>query len=491
MRGIDKTFGKAQVLKNACFKLEDGEIHALMGENGAGKSTLMKILTGVYTKDAGEVLVDNQMVNYKHPKEAEEAGIVFIHQELNVIPDLTVEENMFLGKEIVKHGVVNKRAMKQKSRTVLNQLGVDIEPTEVLGKLSVGKQQMVEIAKALMVDAKVLIMDEPTAALTLNETEKLFDVIRTLKKNGVSIVYISHRMEEIFELCDQITILRDGEYVGDKKIAETSMNEIVKMMIGREIGDRFPKIDKELGDTVLAVENLNKKDLIKNVSFSVHAGEILGVSGLMGAGRTEIMHAIFGNLKLDNGTIYLEGKKVNIKNPLQAKKLGIGFITEDRKTEGLMLPFSIRENIAIANLEALSNSLGVIYAGKEKAMCEAESKNFRVRSTGIEQAVGSLSGGNQQKVVFAKWVATKPKLLILDEPTRGVDIGAKKEIYMIMNELTKQGVAIIMVSSELPEIIGMSDRVLVIHEGEAAGILSKEQATEENIMTLATGGKLS
>ncbi|MEG2330145.1 sugar ABC transporter ATP-binding protein [Anaerorhabdus sp.] len=491
MRGIDKTFGKAQVLKNACFKLEDGEIHALMGENGAGKSTLMKILTGVYTKDAGEVLVDNQMVNYKHPKEAEEAGIVFIHQELNVIPDLTVEENMFLGKEIVKHGVVNKRAMKQKSRTVLNQLGVDIEPTEVLGKLSVGKQQMVEIAKALMVDAKVLIMDEPTAALTLNETEKLFDVIRTLKKNGVSIVYISHRMEEIFELCDQITILRDGEYVGDKKIAETSMNEIVKMMIGREIGDRFPKIDKELGDTVLAVENLNKKDLIKNVSFSVHAGEILGVSGLMGAGRTEIMHAIFGNLKLDNGTIYLEGKKVNIKNPLQAKKLGIGFITEDRKTEGLMLPFSIRENIAIANLEALSNPLGVIYAGKEKAMCEAESKNFRVRSTGIEQAVGSLSGGNQQKVVFAKWVATKPKLLILDEPTRGVDIGAKKEIYMIMNELTKQGVAIIMVSSELPEIIGMSDRVLVIHEGEAAGILSKEQATEENIMTLATGGKLS
>lgn len=491
MRGIDKTFGKAQVLKNACFTLEDGEIHALMGENGAGKSTLMKILTGVYTKDAGEVMVDKQLVNYSHPKEAEAAGIVFIHQELNVIPDLTVEENMFLGKEIAKHGVVDKKAMKQKSRIVLNQLGVDIDPTEVLGKLSVGKQQMVEIAKALMVDAKVLIMDEPTAALTLNETEKLFEVIRSLKKNGVSIVYISHRMEEIFELCDQITILRDGEYVGDKKIAETSMNEIVKMMIGREIGDRFPKIDKELGDTVLAVENLKKKDLIKDVSFSVHAGEILGVSGLMGAGRTEIMHAIFGNLKCDGGDIYLEGKKVNIKNPLQAKKLGIGFITEDRKTEGLMLPFSIRENIAIANLETLSNPFGVISSGKEKEMCEAEAKNFRVRSTGIEQVVGSLSGGNQQKVVFAKWVATKPKLLILDEPTRGVDIGAKKEIYMIMNELTKQGVAIIMVSSELPEIIGMSDRVLVIHEGEAAGILTKEQATEENIMTLATGGKLS
>lgn len=491
MRGIDKTFGKAQVLKNACFTLEDGEIHALMGENGAGKSTLMKILTGVYTKDAGEVMVDKQLVNYSHPKEAEAAGIVFIHQELNVIPDLTVEENMFLGKEIAKHGVVDKKAMKQKSRIVLNQLGVDIDPTEVLGKLSVGKQQMVEIAKALMVDAKVLIMDEPTAALTLNETEKLFEVIRALKKNGVSIVYISHRMEEIFELCDQITILRDGEYVGDKKIAETSMNEIVKMMIGREIGDRFPKIDKELGDTVLAVENLKKKDLIKDVSFSVHAGEILGVSGLMGAGRTEIMHAIFGNLKCDGGDIYLEGKKVNIKNPLQAKKLGIGFITEDRKTEGLMLPFSIRENIAIANLETLSNPFGVISSGKEKEMCETEAKNFRVRSTGIEQVVGSLSGGNQQKVVFAKWVATKPKLLILDEPTRGVDIGAKKEIYMIMNELTKQGVAIIMVSSELPEIIGMSDRVLVIHEGEAAGILTKEQATEENIMTLATGGKLS
>ncbi len=488
---IDKSFGDNQVLKKASFEINDGEIHALMGENGAGKSTLMKILTGVYTKDSGKIFIDDKEVSYSHPSEAEKSGIVFIHQELNVLPDLTVEENMFLGKELTyKFGIVNKSLMREKATAILNKLGVDINPTDKLSNLSVGKQQMVEIAKALMVDAKILIMDEPTAALTLSETKILFKVIRDLKANGVSMVYISHRMEEIFELCDRITILRDGEYVGTKDIPKTNMNEIVRMMIGRDIGDRFPKTDNKTDILALEVRNLKKSGIIKDVSLKVHAGEILGVSGLMGAGRTEVMHCIFGSLKYDSGDILIDGVKVNIKNPLDAKKIGIGFITEDRKIEGLMLDYSIKDNISLTNLEPISNKLGVIDFTKEKNIANKGCDDFKVKSFGITQAVGNLSGGNQQKVVFAKWVASNPKILILDEPTRGVDIGAKKEIYNIMNELTKRGVAIIMVSSELPEIIGMSDRVLVIHEGKSANIIEKDKISEENIMILATGGKL-
>ncbi len=491
MTNISKSFGTAQVLKNASFSLAEGEIHALMGENGAGKSTLMKILTGVYNKDSGGVFVNDNEVNYKHPSEAEKSGIVFIHQELNVVPDLTVEENMFLGKEIkFSLGITNKKAMREKSEEILSKLGVSIKATDVLGKLSVGKQQMVEIAKALMLDAKVIIMDEPTAALTLKETDILFKVIRSLKEKKVSIVYISHRMEEIFELCDKITILRDGEYVGTKNIKDTDMNDIVKMMIGREIGERFPKVNNPLGKIVLEVKGLTKKGIIKDVSFSVRAGEVLGVAGLMGAGRTEIMHLIFGNLQLDDGEIKIDNNKVNIKNPLMAKKLGIGFITEDRKVEGLLLDFSIRENISVANFDIISNSIGVINFQKEKSISQQGSDDFRIRSTGIEQICGGLSGGNQQKVVFAKWVATNPKILILDEPTRGVDIGAKKEIYNIINRLTASGVAVIMVSSELPEVLGMSDRIMVISDGKVAGILNRDEANQENIMILATGGDL-
>ncbi len=491
MIDIDKIFPSAQVLKKAAFDLADGEIHALMGENGAGKSTLMKILTGVYPKEGGTVYVDGKEVSYTHPKQAEEAGIVFIHQELNVVHDMTVEENMFLGKEIKNSfGMLDKKSMRETVKEILKKLGVTINPQDKLSDLSVGRQQMVEIAKALMADAKILIMDEPTAALTLSETEILFKVIRDLKAKGVSIVYISHRMEEIFELCDRITILRDGEYVGTKPIPELEMNDVVKMMIGREIGDRFPKEDNATDKTIFEVRNLVKEKVIKDVSFSVKAGEILGVSGLMGAGRTEIMHSIFGMMKLDSGEIYIEDKKVNIKNPLDAKKLGIGFITEDRKTEGLLLPFSIRENISLTNLDLISNSLGILNKSKEIEISKQSSEDFKIRAFGIEQVTEGLSGGNQQKVVFAKWVAANPKILILDEPTRGVDIGAKKEIYSIMNRLTKNGVAIIMVSSELPEIIGMSDRVMVVHEGKISGIIDKSIATEENIMTLATGGKI-
>ena len=490
MKGIDKSFGSNQVLKDAGFVLADGEVHALMGENGAGKSTLMKILTGVYTKDAGTIYVDGREVNYKNLQEAEKAGIVFIHQELNVLYDLTVEENLFIGKEIKgKFGFCNQKAMRKKAEEALGRRGVHISPAEVMSNLSVGQQQMIEICKALMVDAKVIIMDEPTAALTQSETLVLFDVIRSLKKQGISIVYISHRMEEIFELCDRISVLRDGTYIGTKNIPETNMNEIVKMMIGREIGERYPVRNCKIGDTVLKVKDLTSSGVFHNVSFEVKAGEVLGVSGLMGAGRTEIMQAIFGNLHCDSGSIEINGKEVHIKSPIQAMKCGIGFITEDRKVEGLMLEESIEKNIALANLPRVSNH-HVMDRKKEDDLVKKGIEELHIKCFGPDHECNNLSGGNQQKVVFAKWIYTDPKILILDEPTRGVDIGAKKEIYTIINELAAKGVAIIMVSSELPEVLGMSDRIMVVREGEVRGIIGREEANQENIMTLATGGTI-
>ena len=490
MRGIDKSFGSNQVLKQAGFTLESGEVHALMGENGAGKSTLMKILTGVYTKDAGTVLVDGKEVNYKNPQEAEKAGIVFIYQELNVMFDLTVEENLFMGKEIHgKFGICDKKAMQKKAQEALNILGVNISPKTVMAELSVGQQQMVEICKALMADAKVIIMDEPTAALTQSETVALFKVIESLRKKGVSMVYISHRMEEIFKLCDRITVLRDGSYIGVKNIPETNMNEIVKMMIGREIGERYPSRNVKIGKEVLKVKELTRKGTFHDVNFSVRAGEVLGVSGLMGAGRTEIMQAIFGNLSYESGTIEIDGKEVKISNPRQAMEHGIGFITEDRKTEGLMLDKSIRENISLCNLRRISKS-SVISREAEKNMVAEAIKDLHIKCFGSYHECNNLSGGNQQKVVLAKWILTNPKILILDEPTRGVDIGAKKEIYSIINKLAAQGVAIIMVSSELPEVLGMSDNIMVVREGEVRGIISYEEANQERVMTLATGGTI-
>ena len=478
MKGIDKAFGSNQVLNQAGFELRDGEVHALMGENGAGKSTLMKILTGVYTRDAGTVKVDGKEVEYKNPQEAERAGIVFIYQELNVMFDLTVEENLFLGREIKKgFGVCDKKAMRKKAREVLEMMGVSIDPGELMANLSVGQQQMIEICKALMVDAKVIIMDEPTAALTQSETEALFQVIQSLRKKGVSMVYISHRMEEIFELCDRITVLRDGQYIGVKNIPETNMNEIVKMMIGREIGERYPSRQITLGKEVIKVTGLTKKGVFHDVNFSVRAGEVLGVSGLMGAGRTEIMQAIFGNLPYEEGTIEIEGKKVTIKNPSQAIANGIGFITEDRKTEGLMLEKSIRENVSLCNLNIISKH-SVLGKGDEKKLSQRAIEDLHIKCFNAEHESGNLSGGNQQKVVLAKWIFTSPKILILDEPTRGVDIGAKKEIYQIINKLAGQGVAVIMVSSELPEVLGMSDRIMVVREGEIRGILSHAEANQ-------------
>ena len=490
MKGINKSFGSNQVLKDAGFYLADGEVHALMGENGAGKSTLMKILTGVYDRDAGTVLVDGKEVNYKTPQEAEKAGIVFIYQEINSLFDLTVEENLFMGKEITKgFGICDKMAMRAKAQEIMDRMGVNIPVDAVMSDLSVGQQQMVEICKALMVDAKVLIMDEPTAALTQSETENLFKVVNSLREKGVSIVYISHRMEEIFELCDRITILRDGSYIGTEYIKDITMDDIVQMMIGREIGERYPARDVQIGQEVLRVEGLTHARLFKDVSFSVRAGEVLGVSGLMGAGRTEIMQAIFGNLPIVSGKIFIDGKEVSIKNPRQAIAAGIGFITEDRKTEGLLLEKSIAENIEIANLGKVS-SKSVLSRSKGAELVKRGIEEFRIKCFGPEHECGNLSGGNQQKVVLAKWIYTDPKILILDEPTRGVDIGAKKEIYSVINDMAAKGVAVIMVSSELPEVLGMSDRIMVVHEGHVTGIIDGATADQAKVMTLATGGSL-
>lgn len=490
MRGIDKAFGTNQVLRNAGFQLRDGEIHALMGENGAGKSTLMKILTGVYTRDAGTVTVDGQEVVYKSPQEAEKAGIVFIYQELNVLFDLTVEENLFMGKEITKgFGVCDKKTMRKKAQEVMDKMGVHIPVNAVMSDLSVGQQQMVEICKALMVDAKVLIMDEPTAALTESETQVLFEVIAGLKAKGVSIVYISHRMEEIFQLCDRITILRDGQYVGTENIKDITMDGVVQMMIGREIGERYPQRNAVIGEEVLRVEGLTHEKMFRDVNFSVRAGEVLGVSGLMGAGRTEIMQAIFGNLPIVSGKVFIDGQEVHIRNPRQAIAAGIGFITEDRKTEGLLLEKSIAENIEICNLGNVSKN-SVLSKKKGAALVKKGIDEFRIKCFGPDHECSNLSGGNQQKVVLAKWIYTDPKILILDEPTRGVDIGAKKEIYSVINDMAARGVAVIMVSSELPEVLGMSDRIMVVHEGHVTGIIDGKEANQTKVMTLATGGSL-
>lgn len=489
MTGISKAFNGNAVLKNVQFNLKDGEIHALMGENGAGKSTLMKILGGIHSNDAGEIKVDGQPVHFKSPKDAEKHGIVIIHQELNILPDLTVAENLFLGKEkTFGFGILKNKEMDQEAQELLAKLGLDIHPKTRAGDLSVGKQQIIEIAKAIASNAKYIIMDEPTAALTDREIRTLFETIRELKAKGISFVYISHRMEEIFSICDRITILRDGQYVGERNIPETNFDEIVAMMVGRELGERFPERKAEIGDVKLEVQNLTVKGLFENVSFNVRKGEVVGMAGLMGAGRTEVAETIFGYRRAHGGDILIDGKKVSIKTPIDAMKHKIGYVTEDRKTKGLVLDFSIQENVSLANLKKVSSS-GVVNKEKETSLVNQYIQQLKIRTSSPKQSAKSLSGGNQQKVVLAKWLGTEPEVLILDEPTRGVDIGAKKEIYQIINDLAQAGVAILMISSELPEIIGMADCVLVMHEGKITGQVSKEEMTQERIMHFATGGE--
>lgn len=489
MTRISKAFNGNTVLSNIEFKVKKGEIHALMGENGAGKSTLMKILTGIYTRDSGDIKVKGQIVDFKNPKEAEQHGIAVIHQELNILPDLTVAENLFLGNERTfgKSPVLKTKEMNKQAKEILLSLGLDIDVKMVARSLSVGKQQIIEIAKAISSNAELIVMDEPTAALTDREIETLFVTIRALQAKGVSFVYISHRMEEIFAICDRITILRDGQYVGVKKVKDTTFDEIVQMMVGRELGNRFPERSVKIGEVKLVAKSLTRNGYFEDVSFELRKGEVLGIAGLMGAGRTEVAQALFGYKKLNKGEVFLDGKLVKIQNPSKAIKLGFGFVTEDRKSEGLIVDFSVKDNLGITNFDKISRN-GVVGAKKEQELYDSMVKRLGVRTSGPNQFVKSLSGGNQQKIVIAKWLGIEPDILILDEPTRGVDVGAKKEIYSIINTLAEKGVAILMISSELPEVIGMVDRVLVMHEGKITADLTKDEMTQEKIMHYATGG---
>ncbi|MDU1673786.1 MAG: sugar ABC transporter ATP-binding protein [Veillonella sp.] len=448
MSGIAKAFGTNQVLRDVSITLKEGEVHALMGENGAGKSTLMNILTGIHKADAGTITIDGVERTFPSPREAELNGVAFIHQELNIWPNLTLLENLYL--------------MRPKRKT--------------------------EILRILMLDAKVVIMDEPTAALTERETATLFKMMRKMKARGVAIVYISHRMEEVFSECDTITVMRDGHTIITKPTAEISVDEVVRHMVGRSIDEFYPARTTTPGEVVMSVDNLQPEGFDNEISFSLRKGEILGVAGLMGAGRTEIMRAIFGVDKHNGGTVTVNGSVLNCKKPEDSIKAGIAFITENRKSEGLILDFSIGSNITLPNLGEICPS-HVLDKSKLNSFADELSKKLGVKTQSIHEAASSLSGGNQQKVVIAKWIGKKPSIIIMDEPTRGIDIGAKRDIYDLMNELTNDGVSIIMVSSELPEVLGMSDRVMVIHEGRVAGILDRSDATPESIMTLATGGQ--
>lgn len=489
MVGICRSFGTNKVLGGVNLHIRPGEVHALMGENGAGKSTLMNILTGIHKADAGTILVDGKEVTFQNNKDAEEHGIAFIHQELNIWPNLSVLENLFpTNQPRTRLGLIDFKEMRRRAEAKCKEIGIELPLDAIAGECSVGQQQMTEITRNLMLDAKTVIMDEPTAALTERETDSLFAVMKTLKNNGVSVIYISHRMEEVFNNCDTITVMRDGQTISTRPTEETGMDQIVNDMVGRVMSEYYPVRTNVPGDEVLRVENFTQPGVFRDVSFSVRKGEILGVAGLMGAGRTEIMRAIFGVDPHESGKLYLEGKEIIIKKPLDAINHGFGFITENRKSEGLILDFSIGKNIALPSEERLAKG-HVINAKAERDFSEELSHRLGVKAQSIDLAASTLSGGNQQKVVIAKWVGMHPKLLILDEPTRGIDIGAKKDIYDLMNELTAKGVSIIMVSSELPEVIGMSDRIMVIHEGRVAGIVDHKDATQTRIMTLATGGE--
>lgn len=487
MRDISKAFGSNQVLEKIDFVIESGQVHALMGENGAGKSTLMNILTGLFPATTGTIYIDGQEVAFANPQLAEEAGLSFIHQEMNTWPEMTVLENLFLGRELkTSFGFLDQKAMKTKAEAVFKRLGISIPLDTVIGQLSVGQQQMIEIAKSLLSEISILIMDEPTAALTDRETETLFEIIASLKQQGVGIVYISHRMEEIFKITDLVTVMRDGIVVDTQPTAQTNPQELVKKMVGRELSDYYPEKNARIGEVAFEVEKLTGEGF-EEASFYVREGEILGFSGLMGSGRTELMRAIFGLNKKTSGTIKIASNEIEITSPSQAIQQGIGFLTEDRKEEGLILDFSIKDNMTLPSTKDFSKN-GFFDEKTSEAFVLKLIERFRVKSGTPQLAVKKLSGGNQQKVVLAKWIGIAPKILILDEPTRGVDVGAKREIYQLMNELAERGVPIIMVSSDLPEVLGVSDRIMVMHEGRIMGELKKAEATQEKVMELATGG---
>ena len=487
MKGIDKSFPGVHALDHVDLEVRRGEVHALMGENGAGKSTLMKVLTGIYSKDEGTITFEGKEVEFTNPREAQDAGIVIVHQELNMLGHLTVAQNIFIGREFMKGKFIDDRKMNEEARKLFDQLGIDIDPTETMSRLTVGKQQMCEIAKAISHDAKVIIFDEPSAALTEAEIEELFKIIRDLRERQLGIVYISHRMDEIKVITDRVTVMRDGGYVGTLITKDCTKEDIINMMVGRVIYED-PKTESQVAKdapVVLKVEHLNAGRMVQDVSFELHKGEILGFSGLMGAGRTETMRALFGADPKQSGDIYINGEKVDIKTPKDAVSHGIGYLSEDRKRFGIIVDKTVAENSTMASLDEYMKGL-FIDKKKEKEVAQKYVDILKTKTPGVDQLVVNLSGGNQQKVVIAKWLVRNCDILIFDEPTRGIDVGAKSEIYHLMNELVAEGKSIIMVSSEMTEILRMSDRIVIMCEGRKTGELGIEEATHERIMHAAT-----
>ncbi|MEP6987038.1 MAG: sugar ABC transporter ATP-binding protein [Chloroflexota bacterium] len=488
LENISKNFPGVKALDNVRFSMEAGEVHALLGENGAGKSTLIKIISGVHKPDTGIIRFDGQPIVFNNPREAQAHGIATIYQELSLYPELTVAENIFMGhapkRNVGPFKMIDWNTINTRAQEILASLNIhDMDVRRKVGSLNVGNRQRVEIAKALSINARVLIMDEPTAALTESDVERLFDIVRLLKQRGVGIIYISHRLQEVFELADRVTVLRDGQYVNTKPVSETRESELVSMMVGRTIDNLFPKLPCNPGKTVLEVRALNRAPTTQNVSFTVRAGEIVGMAGLVGSGRSELAQAIFGITPADSGDILVEGQKVSIRRPGQAVKLGIAYVPEDRGTQGLIKQMNIRENASMAVLRSLSRASFINFDG-ERTLARDSIKQMSIRAYSSEQIVNKLSGGNQQKVVISKWLASKPKLLIMDEPTRGIDVGAKSEIHRLMSELAvQQGLAVLMISSELPEVLGMSDRVLVMREGRLVAEFTREEATQERVVT--------
>ncbi len=486
MRGIRKAFPGVQALAGVELEVWPGEVHVLLGENGAGKSTLMKILSGAYVADAGTVAIHGETIALTTPRAARDAGIAIIHQELALVPEMTVAENVFLGRAPTRFGLLDQPRMVAETAVYLSRLGANIDPNELVHTLSIAQQQLVEIARALSLDARILIMDEPTSALTELESERLFATISGLTARGTAIVYISHRLDEIFAIGHRITVLRDGRNVATRDVRSADRRELVRLMANRDVDEMVAQTPRTTGASRLRIERLSHGHTLHDVSFSVRSGEIVGFAGLLGAGRTEIARAVFGLEPFDSGTIYVDDTAIEIRSPRDAIAAGIGFVTEDRKREGLVLSRSVRDNVALPILSRLAR-LGVVRSAREHATAEAAVRDLRIRTPSVRQLAQNLSGGNQQKIVLAKWLATGARILFLDEPTRGIDVGSKQEIYALINELAAAGVAIILLSSDLPEVLGLSDRVLVMREGRIAGEFTRDEATAERVMACAVG----
>jgi ribose transport system ATP-binding protein len=487
MQHIRKVFPGVLALDDVHFELHSGEVHILLGENGAGKSTLVKILSGAYQKTSGKLFLFDHEVEIKNPRHAQEMGIGIIYQELNLVPHLSAAENIFLGREFYRFpGVIDQKMIYNAAQKIIDDLGIPINARSRVDALGVAHQQMVEVAKALSLDAKILIMDEPTSALTESEIKELFVTIRRLKARGTSIIYISHRLEELFEIGDRVTVLRDGKYIATHNIKDSNKSELIRLMVNRELKEQFPKVKANRGEEVLRVENLSREGVLNDISFILYRGEVLGISGLLGSGRTELARALFGADKVRCGKISIKGKECKIKTPRHAINLNMGFLTEDRKEQGLILNLSLKENICLPSVDRFSR-FGIVRASRETKATKHYVKELRIKTPSLLQKVKFLSGGNQQKVVLSKWLCSQAEIFIFDEPTRGIDVGSKVEIYNLMNELTANGVAIIMISSELLEILGMSDRILVMHQGRIAAEFITEDTTQEMILKYALG----